>query len=414
MKKPSLFYGWIVCLAALIITVSYGFFYTYSAFFDPWIAEFGWSREQIASIFSIYPIVYGISVVLLGRLTDKYGVRKVIALGAIFLALGIGLCSQADSLWELRLFFGIIAPIGTGAFYVPPVYCIQRWFVKRKGLAIGIVASGVGLGTLAFAPLATYLIEVVGWRITFFIFAIGLGILLLTAAAIIRADPGDKGLKPYGYEAGERSESNKSLEQTRGLTVSQALGTASFWFLYVPYALGFACLTLVMVHIIPHAGDIGIPRMIAAGALSLLGVFNIIGRIAMGGISDRLGRKRGLVVSYALTAVAMLGFLMTRDVLVLYLSAGLLGFAYGGFVAQYAAIVGDYFGLASLGMILAIATTAYGIGGAIGSYMGGVIFQHTASYHLAFLVCILLSVLAVIATTFLKPPKLAKATMLSP
>jgi MFS family permease len=403
--RPKVFYGWIVCLAALIITVSYGFFYTYSAFFDPLVAEFGWNREQIASIFSIYPLIYSISVILLGRLTDKYGPRKVVALGAIFLALGIGLCSQANSLWELRLFFGIIAPIGTGAFYVPPIYCVQRWFVKRKGLAVGIVASGVGLGTLAFAPLATYLIEVVGWRTTFVIFAIGLGILLLAAAAIIRADPTDKGLKPYGFQAGEGEEHDKPVRQVEGLTTGQALKTTSFWLLYVPYVLGFTCLTLVIVHVVPYGEDIGISRMAAAGAISLLGIFNIVGRIAMGTISDRIDRRRGLIISYALTAIAMLGFSMSKGAWMLYLSAGLLGFAYGGFVAQYAAIIGDYFGLASLGMILAIATTGYGIGGAIGPYIGGTIFESFSSYQLAFLICIVLAVLATIITIFLKPPQ---------
>jgi Arabinose efflux permease len=371
------------------------------------MAEFSWNREQIASIFSIYPIVYSISVIFSGRLTDRYGPRRTIVFGAILLALGIGLCSRANSLWEMRLFFGIVAGLGTGAFYVPSVYCVQRWFVKRRGLAVGIVAGGIGLGTLIFAPLATYLIEAIGWRATFLVFAIGLGVLLLAAAAVIRADPSDKGLKPYGYQA-EEDEGGKSARWERGFTTTQALKTSSFWLLYAAFALGFVCLTLGTVHIVPYAEDMGFSRMVGAGALSIFGLVNVIGRIGTGGISDRLGRKQVLLASYALIVVAMLCFLVSKEVWVLYVSAGLLGLSYGGFTVQFAAIIGDYFGVASLGTILAIGTTGYGVGGSIGPRIGGAIFEHTGSYHLAFLICAALGVCAIITTIFLKPPQAAK------
>ncbi len=390
---------------ALFASMSYGFFYTYSVFFDPWIAEFGWNREQIASVFSLYLIISGISTMVLGKLTDRYGPRKVVLLGAILFALGTGLSSQADSLGELRIFYGMIASAGTGAFWVPPVYSLQRWFVRRRGLVMGIAASGVGLGTLVFAPLATYLIGLIGWRDTLLAFAIGFGILLLIAAGFMRADPSDKGLKPYGYQAETELQTDNPAGQLRGLTAGQALKTRPFWQLYAGYGVCFMSVYLILVHIMPYAEDIGVARMAAAGAISILGGCSIGGRIAMGAVSDIIGRKWGLVICYALITIAMLGFSMTRELWLLYLSAGLLGFSYGGVVSQYAAIFGEYFGLAYLGTIYAIAITGFAFGGSIGPYIGGAMFVQSGSYNLAFLICIGLGIMALIATIFLKPPQ---------
>lgn len=403
-RNPEIFYGWIVVVAATAVTMTAGLFYSYTVFFVSLEEEFGWTRAQTSSVFSLYAVVSSLSGALCGRLTDKYGSRGVIALGAALLCIGLALCSQISSIWGLWLFFSGIAGFGLGGLWAPSVYTVARWFVRMKGFATCIVASGVGIGTVIFAPMSVYLIDVYGWRTAFLILSVVLSVLLALASFLIRNSPADKGLEPYGHENVKEGGEASAREVMQGFTTREALTSKSFWMLYAGYSFAYVALTMSMTHLFPLANDIGISVNVAAGALSLLGIFSILGRISMGAVSDRTGRKQVLVICYALEGIAMLWLLFTREGWMLYLFAGLLGFSYGGCVVTYATIFEKYFGLKALAAIYAIAATGFGTGGLVGPYLGGYIFDQTGNYYWAIVIGIILCATSAIMTGISKPP----------
>jgi MFS family permease len=303
---------------------------------------------------------------------------------------------------------------GLSVAFAPLVATASRWFVSKRGLAIGIVVAGIGMGTVVMSPLARYLVATYGWSWSYIILGLLAWIIIIPGAFLLRRSPEEKGLLPLGKAkaiVGTKENSNTSKEEgslppeRAGFSLKDAAHTRAFWILLAIIIFWSICVQMVMIHIYPHATGLKIPEVVAANFLVVIGISSIIGRLAMGAVSDRLGGKRTLVICLILQALAMFWLLRAADIGMLYLFAAVFGFAYGGCVPQLPVIAGEIFKLKSIGAIVGVQMLGVAIGGAIGPLLGGRTFDVTGSYFFAFIASGICTILALILLAFIKAPR---------
>ncbi len=335
-----------------------------------------------------------------GRLNDRFGPRIVTTGCSLFLGLGYWLMSLTSTIWHLYLFWGLIVAIGMSGGFVPMTSTIARWFVKRRGTMTGIVVAGVGAGTTIVPPVASWLTSSYGWRTSFIVIGLAAFVLLASAAQFLKRDPSKVGQLPYGEN---NAEPENLISGASGFSFWEAIHTKQFRMAWLIYFFTGICLHTIMVHIVSHATDLGTSAMTAANILATAGVVSIVGRIVTGSVSDRVGGRLSLIISFTLLAIAFLLVMVTKEVWTLYLVAIIFGFSTGGLIALESPVIAELFGLRAHGAILGTVVFGSASGGAVGSLMAGLIFDITSSYYLAFLVCAILTMAGLTLATLLKP-----------
>ena len=284
-------------------------------------------------------------------------------------------------------------PKTSGAIWAVTMPPVMNWFVRRRGLAIGIALSGVGIGQAIIAPFATFLIAETNWRTAFTILGGITLLLVLPLSRLFKRDPAEIGLLPDGVKPSEtvvsavesaESETLNNNLQGLGLSLSQALRTRSFWLFTFYHVLSGICLMMIATHVIPYATDIGFSAVAASLIISLTGGAHFVGNVLAGIISDRIGRKRTAVACSMLLVVTVFSLIWARELWMLYLFALIYGFVAGGMVTSGTALIGDTMGMLNTGKILGALEIGWGIGAALGPIIGGYIFDVTGSYIWAF------------------------------
>jgi len=401
MKKPPLFYGYlIVATCACIQAIGVGSYVTFGVFFKSLLGEFGWSRATLSGAHSLTFLIAGVLGILVGRLTDRFGPRILMTVAGFFCGFALLLMSRINAPWQLYLFYSLLFGIGLSAVDVIALSTTARWFVRRRGVMTGIVKMGTGSGQLAMPLVASVLIAGFGWR-TAYVFMGGMAMLLLILVAqLLRRDPARMGLAPDG---GIRPEMSGSDSSHMGASLGEALKNRQFWTIF--FANLAACFSLmsVMLHIVPHATDIGIQATAAAGVLSTIGGVSMAGRFVIGNAIDRIGNRASMIFCFVMLIMVLLWLQMADNLWMLYLFAAVYGFIHGGFFTVISPIVAEYFGLRSHGLLFGMAVFAGTVGGFIGPVFAGYVFDVTASYRLAFRVCIVAALIGLGLITSLKP-----------
>ena len=399
-KGPRFFYGYAVALAAFfILALAMGATNSFGVFLKPLAAEFGWTRAAISGANSLYAIIRGCLYVFAGRLNDRLGPRIVMTVCGFLLGLGYLLVSQITAIWQLYLVYGIMGIAMSGCF-VPLVSTVARWFVKRRGLVTGLVLSGVGVGTIIIPQIASWFISDFGWRYSYTFLGIMTLVFIILAAQFLKRDPSQVGQLPYG--ASEVGEAGFNVV-AEGFSFQAATRTQQFWILGAMFfCLGFP-LQAVMVHIVPHATELGISAATAASILATIGGVSIAGRIMMGGAGDRVGNKTVIIACLGLMSLTTFWLLAAKEAWMLYLFAAIFGFAFGGFVGLMSPITAELFGLGSHGVIFGALMFFTNIGDATGPILAGYIFDITGSYNQAFLLCATIAITGSILALFLRP-----------
>ncbi|MBN2032425.1 MAG: MFS transporter [Deltaproteobacteria bacterium] len=385
MKKPAIFYGyWIVLACAGIQAIGVGTYVTFGVFFKSFLAEFDLSRATLSGAHSLTFLIAGMVGILVGRLTDRFGPRILMSVAGSFCGVSLLLMSRISALWQLYLFYSVFFGIGLSAVDVIALSTTARWFVRRRGLMTGIVKMGTGLGQLVMPLAAGLLITGFGWRTSYMILG-GMALALLIAVAqLLRRDPAHMGLLPDAAF----TEISGSHFVERGISFGEALRNPQFW--TILFANLAACFSLmsVMLHIVPHATDIGIHTTAAAGILSTIGGVSILGRFVIGNAIDRIGNRNCMILCFILLIMILLWLQAATELWMLYLFAAVYGFTHGGFFTVISPIVAEYFGLYSHGLLFGMAVFAGTVGGFIGPIFAGKIFDMTGGYGTAFWVCI--------------------------
>ena len=400
-KRQPLFYGYTIILASFFIqAIVWGISNSFGVFFAPLISEFNWSRATISGAASICFLVHGLSSILMGNLNDRFGPRLIMSTCGIFLGLGYFLMTKINSAWQLYLFYGLVVGIGLGGIDVIPLSTVTRWFRKHRGLMSGIIKVGTGVGMLIMPFFITWLLKGYGWRSSFTVLAFIIMISVIFFAQFLVRDPVRKKQYIDNKTNPESGDLNKAEE---GLTFSEAIRTKQLWTICAIYFIILLCVYTILIHIVQHAIDLGIPAAVAAGVLATVGGVSISGRFLMGGAGDKIGEKSALLICLLFLLTALSWLMIAKTLWMFYLFAIIYGFAHGGFFSLVSPLIAKQFGTRSHGLLYGIIIFSSTIGGAIGPFMAGYIFDLTRSYGTVFLILIVLCIIAIALTASLKP-----------
>jgi len=390
-KRSKIYYGWYIVGACLLITVytagivNFGF----TAVFEPIAEEFGWSYVQISLAASLRGLEIGLLAPFMGFLVDRWGPRRLIFGGSIFICMGFLILSRVSS---LTMFYGAFALIAIGmstCTQTVTMTAVVNWFRRRVGLAIGIVASGVGLGGL-LVPVLTKLIDVFQWRST--MFAVGLSTLaiVLPLSFLIRHKPEHYGYKTDGKmsSAMEAREAQVSVADTEVNTpAKQALRQRAFWHVAISSMCQVLVVSAIVTHIMPYLGSLGIPRSISSLAAFALPFASIGGRLSGGWLSDKFGSRKVFAISFLSIAAGLLlfGYVTNATMWLLVPCIITLSLGWGCTVTIRLSLLREYFGRGSYGTILGFVAGMMMLGSVTGAPIAGWIFDSLGSYRTAWL-----------------------------
>jgi len=364
----------------------FGVAYSFGAFFAPMAAEFHAGSGATSVIFSITGFLWFTLGAVSGWAGDRFGTKRVMAVGALVMGTGLVLTSFVHQLWLGYLTYGVGVGVGTACGYVPMVAAVGSWFDRRQGLAIGVAVSGIGIGTLAGAPAATALIGLYGWRHTYLIFGI-VSFLVLAVCGFLADRPARSAV-------------------TR-LDLGRSIQSREFMTLYLSILLTSFGLFTFFVHLVPYAESRGIDPQPAATLLAVVGVFSTAGRLALGPVADRFGRLRTLQVAIFAMAASYLIWLGEPGYTGLAVFAAMMGAAYGGWVAISPSVLAELFGTEGLGGTTGALYTGAGIGALLGPPLAGLVVDATGSYRPAIAGAMVLEVAALAVILTLKPRALS-------
>ncbi len=404
-SEQKIFYGWIITLSFLVIgTMVYGLTQSFGVFFKLLGADFGLTRAGTSAIVSTQSIFGTIIAFAAGRTLDKFGPRIIVLIIGASIGFALILTSQTNAPWQLFITYSLFSCV-VGANYTTMAGTVSRWFHKKRGLALGIAATGVGFGGVVIVPLSAWLISIFDWRTAYMILGAAAWIFIIPLSRLLRKSPEDVGLEPYGGipVTAQRKISDAGVKDgsVAGLSLREAARTESFWFLTGISLLSAFCYNMLIIHMVPHATDIKIPEMQAATIISALGASNIVGRLLIGRISDTLGRKKVAIGCTLLLSASILSLIWAEQLYMLYIFGVVFGFCNGGVDTTMAALTGDIFGMRNIGSIIGATQTAFGVGMILGPLFGGFVFDKVGNYSVAFGVCAgaMLVITALIAMT---------------
>jgi len=402
-NRPA-FYGWVVLAASVgLIAVGTGTIFSLAVFLRPLEEQFGWTRSLISGIAFVNWVIFGIGSFGWGALSDRVGARQVVGTGAVILGAALVLSSQVRTAGQLYATFGILGAVGASAFYVPLAATATRWFAARRGLAMGIISGGMGLGIFIVPPTARGLITALGWRATFAIFGALAWAVGIVGLRYLVNRPEDRGLQSYGAAGVPQGTPD------RGMSPAEALRQPVFWGVALVHFGCCAAHAGPIFHMVAHAMDLGITKMVAASMLGLSGATSIAGRLSSGILADRFGAKPALVGMLLLQAAILSTYLYADGAVSLFAVALAFGVAYGGAMPLYALVAREFFGERVVGTTFGGIFLISCIGMGLGAYGGGILYDHLGTYWTLHLASTLVGSAAVAVALTLRAPRRAVA-----
>ncbi|MFH1488161.1 MAG: MFS transporter [Pseudomonadota bacterium] len=400
IKRPRIYYGYTVVFACFVImAMTFGLHYSFGIFFKPLLKEFGWSRAATSAAYSATTLISGFMGIMAGRLSDFFGPKIVGVLTGVFLGAGFLLLSQTRNLWHLYLFYGVVMAAGVGGCWPGLMPAVAKWFTARRGLMTGIVASGIGFGTIVIPPLAERLISIYDWRTAYIVIGVITLVTVIGIAQFLKAEPPGRIEKKHPEKGAKGEEADPGPD---GLEFRTAIRNGQFWLLGFTYFCYGYTLHTIMVHIAPYVQDLGLSSAEAARIYTLIGATSILSRIITGGASDRFGIKPSLLTGLLFMIISMVWIQFAGSRWMFYLFGMLFGIAYGGVMSMQAVATAKLFGLQSLGVILGTITFMYTLGGSISPVLSGYIFDLAGNYKAAFFAASLIACLSFLLALLLK------------
>ena len=367
-------------------------------FFKPLETEFGWTRTITSSGYTAFMVCYGISAIFIGRLLDRYGYRFVLLLAAFGTGGGIILLSQVQDINQFRIFM-IISGLAIGGAFIGPTTVGQQWFSQRRGHVLGIITSGFGIGAAFFPPLLNHIIYNYGWRRGYVV--LGSFILVSILASVITLGSVSDKEKPL-----KKRQSNVEMQSVvRGWSVRQIIRTPQFILLFVGGALGTIGFSMIQVHLVPYATDLGISPASAATAMALTGGLSIPIRLGIGFVEKKTGWHKILVAAHFLMAISIILLINLDSLPILYSFAVIFGLGLAALAPGIPGLLGTYFGMGSLGTIVGLTIGGGQItSGLLGPYIGGASYDATGSYFIALVIAVTLLIIATIMLFIARHP----------
>jgi MFS family permease len=390
-------YRWvIVALGALMGCVALGAMFSLAVFLAPMSGATGWSRAGISAAMTVNFLVMAFGSFAWGAASDRWGARAVTLCGAVLLGLALVLASNARTLLQFQLTYGLLVGLAASAFFAPMIAAVTGWFETNRSLAVSLVSAGMGVAPLTISPLATWLITQSGWRTAMLGIGLLAWVLLIPAALFVRQPPVSR----------PTAAATRAGSASSGLTLSQALTTPQFLILGFTFLLCCAAHSGPIFHVVSYAMYCGIGSMAAVSVYSVEGLAGLGGRLLLGVLADRVGVKWVLVGGLLVQSLAIGGYLFVSELGEFYALAVIFGIAYGGVMPLYAVLARDYFGQEIMGSVFGAATMLSSLGMSIGPVAGGWVFDRYGSYAWLYIASFVVAVAAILlALLFPKPDK---------
>lgn len=357
---------------------------TFSVFFATLLESLPWHRASAAFAYSLYGTIYGLGGPAIGRLCETLGPKRIFLSGAILIACGFALLSLVQEVWQFCLLYGVLGVTSAMTGIVPVTVLISRWFVAKRGLALGLAFAGVGLGGFFLAPLAHSLIVHLGWRQAYLWLGVGAGLILFVTVLVTVQDvPREKGARDRECE--DRLpliNESASRQKVDGLTLREALGTRSFWFLAGAGFIFLGVLGGILTHIVPLAADRGMAKSLAALSLGLVVGMGTVGKVGMGHLADRYEGRKVLVGTFLMQGIAILLIVWGEVAVLFWTFVVLFGIGQGGALTLAPVVLGNSFGSHVLGSLMGTYWLIATMGSLVGPPVAGVIRDATDTYFL--------------------------------
>jgi sugar phosphate permease len=344
--------------------------------------EFGWNRTQVSAIVTIYWAFIALAGPFVGRFLDFYGATRTMFFGLIGSSLFPLLLSLTPSLAYFYLIYALMAISHTALASIPYGYLIARWFKRKRGTAMGIASTGIGLGGVVVAPVSDLLITSFGWRTAYLLLGLGVLGVMLPLLLFVKDRPEEMGLVPDGRVA-KPSPDDSAPEPL--WTAGEALRTPLFWMASLGLFLIFGTVFGTMSHQVPFMRDLGVASARAAAIFSATAAMGVIGKLVFGYLMDKLPARAVVSTCFLLQALGVLILFFTKSIFMLWIFVPIFGFSMGGTATLRPLIVTWLFGLTSYGTIFGAMQVLQSLGSSLFPLLGGVIFDATGSYQWAFL-----------------------------
>ncbi|MER9437338.1 MFS transporter [Mesorhizobium sp. M0618] len=372
----SLSYRWVIVAAgALMSCVAIGTMFSLAIFLEPMAIDTNWSRAGISSAMTLNFLVMGLGGFAWGAISDRFGARIVVMIGAVLLGLALVLASRAGSLLSFQVTYGVLVGLAASAFFAPMIALTTGWFDTNRSLAVSLVSAGMGVAPMTISPFARWLISAYDWRTAMFDIGITAWLLLLPAVLLVRQPP-----KPVLVDTG-----SAPVAEGAGLTVGQALRSPQFIVLGLTFFACCAAHSGPIFHMVSYAMLCGVAPMAAVSIYSVEGLAGLGGRLFYGVLADRLGVKPVLIAGLAIQAIVIAAYLSISQLEQFYMLAVIFGATYGGVMPLYAVLAREYFGQRILGTVFGAATMLSSLGMALGPLAGGMVFDAYANYSWLFI-----------------------------
>ncbi len=384
MKIKSLHYGWVMAIIGFFVLSTNAIaVFGFGVFLKPLTAEFGWDRGALSGAFALSSLLTGIFSLICGRLSDRYGPRRLVTIAGLLISAGFLMMSQINQLWQVYVVWAFIGS-GIGFSATPIISSIPRWFTSKRGIATSIPLAGFNFGATFGPLLIQWLISSHSWQQAFKVLGFIPILLTIPLAQFTKRDPQQINLKPYGDDKSVLTPSTVA-PASPGLTFGQILRTWRFWvFGGIQFSHGFF-MQIIVIHIAPHASDAGLSALVAASILSIVAGSRIIGVLGTGFLSDRLNGRLLLSVLFTFLTLGLVWLLFAENATGFYLFAIVFGLTSGGIIPLFTLVPAELFGLRNLGAVSGSFLLLATVGGAIGSPLAGYIFDVSGSYNTAFI-----------------------------
>jgi sugar phosphate permease len=398
------YYGWIVVgLTFLVNLMAAGTRSAPSVLIHPLEAEFGWSRTAIASAASLNLLLYGLAAPVGGWLIDRVGPRRVVIGSLVAIVAGVTGAIFVRELWQLILLWGIVVGIATGMTPSLGASVASRWFVGRRGLALGIMTNANAAGQVIFLPVLMAMIVSSGWRSALMVIVAASVVLIPAMLLSMRDDPGDVGLEPYGAATADVYQGREGGYLTRGFhpiavtSVSEVFRSSTFWILSgCFFVCGVTANGLIGTHLIPHAIERGIPQVTAAVAVGIMGGASFVGTTFAGWLVDRIDPRKVLSAAYALRASSLFILPFVSEPLGLFVFAVLYGLDWFATGPATTAILAHSFGQQRVGTLFGLVFVFHQLGAALAAVAGGWARMQFGDYQYAFLTGAIMGLIAAV------------------
>lgn len=406
-KKSGLFYGWLIVLVAFLsVGITYGTKGAYGVIQLSMLKDFGWTRAQVAGAFSANMFIYAVTVLFMGKVMDKIGVKNTLVIGGTLTGLAYYLITIIKTPVQFYLCYGILlGAAGSCMGMVPGPTAVSRWFIKKRGRALALTLVASPLGAAIFTMLAKNWLVTAGWRGTFKIMAIMSWILVIAPSLFfMKNKPEDIGLHPDGDTVEQKLDLANSSAETNNdevWTYGKVFKSYKAWALILAYFFFGGNGISQQIHQVPHLINNGLTQGQATDALALNMFLSVVSMLMWPTISDFIDRKKALLISLLLQVIGTIILMNAHTIGMAYLFVVIMGLSYMGAYGLFSALAADLFGRKSLGTVNGVMATSASLGAAAATYFGGYIYDATKSYTTLWLICILGLVLAMLLTIYL-------------